>query len=358
MITLLGATGYTGQLVARALAASGLPLRLAGRSEERLRALAASLPGSPPIRVVDLASPDMLRTLASDTHLLISCAGPFTDLGDPVAALAARHGLRYLDTTNELAYVYHVFTRFAALARSSSATLVPACAFEVALADCAAALLAREVAPRPLDEISVTYWLPGAGSSYGTRSSALRSLATSWLAYRNGAYGAARPCAATRRVPFAGRAYPALAFPSSETMTIPAHLDTRNVTTWMVVSRSGALVAPRLIPLLAPMLQGTVGKVLRALATRAARPPDTTARASMPFRILIEARAGSRTASLMLEGRDPYGLTADIIAHAAALLYHEPVPPGVQPPARVLDPAALLTAFPDRLAPATVSRSK
>lgn len=349
MITLLGATGYTGQLVAHALAAYGLPLRLAGRSAERLQMLADTLPGNPPIRVVDLSRRDALDILALDTRLLVSCAGPFTDLGEPVAAVATRYGLRYLDTTNELGYVHNVYTRFDALARASGATLVPSCAFEVALADCAAALLAHELAPRPIDDISVTYRLPGAGSSYGTRASALRSLATSWLSYRDGSYRAARPGSATRRVQLAGEDYCALAVPSSETVTIPNHLAVRNVTTWMVVSRGGIYYAPWLVPLVVPLLRGVVGRVLQALASRAAPPPDAEKRARMRFTILVEARAGASTTSLTLEGSDPYQLTADIVAYAADLLYDGSTPVGVQPPARVLEPAALLVAFPERL---------
>lgn len=351
MLTLAGATGYTGRLVAHALAAAGLPLRLAGRSQERLQALAATLPGSPPLCVLDLAQNDKLPLLAQDTRLLVNCAGPFTDIGEPVAALATRSGLCYLDTTNELGYVYNVYSRLHTLAQARGATLVPACAFEVALADCAAVLLAREIAPRPLDEISITYRLPGAGSSYGTRASALRSLATSWLAYRDGQHVAARPCSSTRRVQMAGRGYAALDFPSSESVTIPAHLAVHTVSTWMVVSQGGARYAPWLLPWAAPLLRGSVGRLLRLLAERAAPPPDEAARAGMMFAILVEARAGSSSARLLLEGSDPYGLTADIIAYTANVLYYASAAPvGVRPPAQVVDPAALLAAFPARLA--------
>jgi short subunit dehydrogenase-like uncharacterized protein len=343
MITLFGATGYTGRLVARALADAGLPLRLAGRSAEALAALAAALPGAPPTLVADVAAPASLDALAEGARLLVSCAGPFTDVGRPVAALAARRGLRYLDTTNELGFVHGVYSDYNAVARSTGATLVPACAFEVALADCAAALLARRLAAGELDEVSVVYWLPGMGSSRGTRASALRSLATSWLAYRGGRFEATRPAAATRTVERDGARQRALAFPSSETATIPAHLRVRDVTTWMAASRAGALYAPLLIPLAAPLLRGPLGAVLRRLAERAA-PPSDERRKEMPFTIRVEARAGSHTAALTLSGRDPYGLTARIVAHAAQRLYAGDAPTGVVPPARALDPIALLEA--------------
>jgi short subunit dehydrogenase-like uncharacterized protein len=344
MITIFGATGYTGQLVARELAATGLPLRLAARSALRLAALARGLPGHPTTLVADATDAASLAALADGSQVLVNCAGPFTDVGEPVAALAARYGLRYLDTTNELGYVHHVYTRLGALARTSGATLVPACAFEVALADCAAALLARNLPAA--DEVLVVYRLPGMGSSHGTRASALRSLATSWLAYRGGRYVAARPGARSYpryRFPD-GTLAPLLAFPSSETMTLPAHLAVRNVTTCMTTSRLGAIVGPRIIPLAASLLRGPLGALLLTLAQRAAAPPSAEARARMPFTILVTLRAGAQTHYLQLRGYDPYGLTAQIVAYSAARLLGDSPPAGVIPPARALDPSALLDA--------------
>ena len=43
-IAIAGATGFTGGLVARALAARGAALRLVGRNRERLLRAAAALP--------------------------------------------------------------------------------------------------------------------------------------------------------------------------------------------------------------------------------------------------------------------------------------------------------------------------
>jgi short subunit dehydrogenase-like uncharacterized protein len=344
MITVFGASGYTGQLVAHELAAAGLPLRLAGRSAARLTALADDLPTRPELLVADATNAASLAALASGSQLLVNCAGPFTDIGEPVAALAARYGLCYIDTANELGYVHTVYTRLDALARASGATLVPACAFEVALADCAVALLAREL---PIvDAVDVVYRLPGMGSSYGTRASALRSLATSWLAYRGGRFIATRPGAGEyRKERFAdGRSYPTLAFPSSETVTVPAHLAVRDVTTRLTSSRLGAILGPWVFPLAASLLRGPMGALLRMLAERAAVPPSAAVRAQMPFMIAVAVRAQARTCCLSLRGYDPYGLTARIVAYTVAQLSEKPPPVGVIPPARVLDPAAFLDA--------------
>lgn len=185
VITLFGATGYTGRLTARALDRLGLPFRLAGRSPAKLAHLSKSLASCPPWLTADATQPNTLPSLCRDTRLLINCVGPFTDLGEPVLAQAALSGVHYLDTSNELAFVHHAHS-YNIPARHSGAAIVPACGFEVALADCAAAILGQNAAAAAFDEASVVYDLHGKGSSLATRQSALRSLATSWLAYRGG----------------------------------------------------------------------------------------------------------------------------------------------------------------------------
>ncbi len=341
MLTLFGATGYTGRLLAQELAAHGLPLRLAGRSAEKLAALASRLPGDPPYLVVDARDAAMRERLVQDTQLLISCAGPFTEIGEPVAALAARHGLLYIDSSNELGFVHEVYSRLDGLARASGATLIPACGFEVALADCLVADLAQEFADQMLDEVQIVYRLPGMGSSLGTRASALASLATSWLAYREGRFVATRPAAQIRQLHFAGKPADALAFPSSETVTVPARHQVHNVSTWMLVSRRGAMYASRLIPLIAPLLRGPFGAMLWRLSALRAGPPDAARRAAMPFGLEVTLWAGEQRVQRLLEGRDPYGITARVMAIAAGRMWQERPAPGVLPPAAVLDAAKL-----------------
>ena len=149
MITVLGATGYTGQLIVNELAELNLStggICLAGRSQERLSALAKRLPYPTQIATVDLQDPDSLNQLPKSTRLLINCAAPFTLFGEKVVQFSTLNKIHYLDTTNELMYVYRLHS-YHQLARKNQCAIVPACAFEVALADCAAAVLAQQSAP-------------------------------------------------------------------------------------------------------------------------------------------------------------------------------------------------------------------
>lgn len=352
MITLFGATGYTGRLVARALARLDLPFRLAGRSPEKLARLAGGLSPSPSWLVADATRPDTLPMLFQDTHLLVNCAGPFTDLGEPVVAQAALNGVHYLDTTNELGYVYRLRS-YDALARHSGAAIVPACGFEVALADCAAAVLAATfdlpaslepaAGDRPLDEVSVVYDIRGRGSSFGSRRSAVRALATSWLGYREGHWGQAIPCREGRRAALPDGMRPALSFPSSEVVTVPGHVPVRQVTTWTTVSWHALFWAPLLVPFFAWLARGPVGRLVEALISRVFPPPETGMRSQAPFTVKVEARRGDVRRTLTLTGQGVYDLTAEIVAYAAGQLVRPGYErAGVLAPAAALDPQALV----------------
>jgi short subunit dehydrogenase-like uncharacterized protein len=353
MITLFGATGYTGRLIATALARLQLPFRLAGRSPEKLARLSESLPSRPAWLVADASRPETLAALCRETRLLVNSVGPFTDLGERVAAQAALTGVRYLDTTNELGYVYRLRS-YEALARRSGAVLVPACGFEVALADCAAALLGRSLQsrmrdanpgdhPARLDEINITYALSGRGSSLATRRSAIRALATSWIGYDEGQWVGTAPGSRTRRVRLPGGPRPALSFPSSEIVTIPTHMPVRSVSTWMTISPFAFVWGPAMVPFFARLAGGPVGGLTLALISRIALPPKSGLRSEARFALQVEARSDGRRQALTLAGQGVYELTAEIVAYAAGQMVlpdYDRV--GVLAPAAALDPHALL----------------
>jgi short subunit dehydrogenase-like uncharacterized protein len=371
MITLFGATGYTGRLVARALARTefpgqpqGVPLRLAGRSPDKLTRLAESLPGSPAWLVADATRPATLPPLFQGSRVLVNCAGPFTDLGEPVVTQAALNGVHYLDTTNELGYVYQMQS-YDTLARKSGAAIVPACGLEVALADCAAAVLARlatraqsllgtEEPPSGIlsqpsgkepvfDELVVVYDIHGRGSSIGSRRSAVRALATSWLGYRDGYWCRAMPGREGRRVQLPGGPRPAISFPSSEIVTVPHHIPVGQVKTWLTASWHAPLWAPALLPIFAWLARGLVGRMVEAVIACVFPPQETGLRSDAPFTIQVEARHGDTREMLTLTGKGVYDLTAEIVAYAAGQLAQPGYDrAGVLPPAAALDPQALL----------------
>jgi len=255
MITLFGATGHTGQLVARVLSTTKLPFRIAGRSEEKLRRLSADLPGNPHWICADVTQPATLAALFKDSQALINCAGPYTDLGERVMAQAAMSGCVYLDVTNELGYIYKA-RGYHEMARRTGATILPACGFEVALSDSAAATIASNAKlgkqDQPIDEVNIFYNLGGEKSaSRGTRRSVIRSIATSWIAYRNGEWVGEIPGHQAHKFDLPTGSLYGLSIPSGETATIPTHLNTLQVNVWLAVNRAQHFWGPIIVPILA-----------------------------------------------------------------------------------------------------------
>lgn len=342
MITLFGATGYTGSQIAHLLEKSGTPYRLAGRSAAKLAALAQTLPSNPPILIADVSQPETLTALVKETRVLINCAGPFTDLGEPVVQSAAAAGVHYLDITNELAYVARL-RQFDSLARTTGAVLVPACAFEVAISDCMVAVLAQEIGER-LESVNVVYALPSGVVSYGTRFSGLRTFAVSWLGYRGGKLVRRLPGGRPRAGVIGQKPYAAVAFPSSEIITVPAHVQVQEVQAWLALSPQWAGVVGMLLPLVSVLLRTPLGALTSFTFRYFTPPPPATPPNAARFAIQVEATANGQPFTRTVRGADPYGLTAEIATYAAQK-FLEPGfnRSGVLAPAQALEPSAFLS---------------
>ena len=76
-VVLFGATGYTGGLVAAAMAERGMRPVLAARGRERLEAMAAEM-GGLETAVADVADPMTVRALAGRGDVLVTTVGPFS----------------------------------------------------------------------------------------------------------------------------------------------------------------------------------------------------------------------------------------------------------------------------------------
>jgi saccharopine dehydrogenase (NAD+, L-glutamate forming) len=112
-LVLLGATGFTGQLVARWLAETETELRwaLAGRTQSKLEAirdtLAADFPhlSELPCLRVDVTEADTVAEMARRTQVVLTTAGPFQHHGPPVVAACVAEGTDYVDITGEPDFV-------------------------------------------------------------------------------------------------------------------------------------------------------------------------------------------------------------------------------------------------------------
>ncbi len=136
-LVLLGATGFTGRLVAAHLATrtEGVRWAVAGRNRERLEELASSvagLPGAtrPDVEVVDVADLVGLLALTSRSRVLATTVGPYAELGELVAQACVRSGTHYADITGEPGFVSLLRDRYDADAANRGVKLVTCCGFD------------------------------------------------------------------------------------------------------------------------------------------------------------------------------------------------------------------------------------
>ena len=132
-ITLLGATGFTGGLIARYLgdrAPSSARIALAGRNLPKLEAVLSASGGGFELLEVDISSAESMRSVAERTRVLISTVGPYILHGEPVVAACAEAGTDYLDLTGEPEFVDLTYLKHHARAVATGARLVHACGFD------------------------------------------------------------------------------------------------------------------------------------------------------------------------------------------------------------------------------------
>jgi saccharopine dehydrogenase (NAD+, L-glutamate forming) len=178
-VVLLGATGFTGGLVAEELArrtgGTGLRWGIAGRDVPALERLRDRLPGAPAIVRADVTDRDALAALAARTRVLATTVGPYARLGLDVARACAAHGTRYADITGEEGFVRTLEHSVDALARDRGATLVVCCGFDAVPHDLGAQLAVSHL-PDDADVELRAYVRARGRPSGGTASTALDAL--------------------------------------------------------------------------------------------------------------------------------------------------------------------------------------
>lgn len=325
-IAVYGATGYTGRLVVRELARRGLDLVLSGRSEDRLRALARELEVDAPIRAAAADDVPALRRVLEDCAALVNCAGPFSQLGEPVVRAAIESATHYVDTTGEQAFIQRIFETQDRAARSAGVAVVPSMGFDYLPGDLLCGLVARD--REPLADLTIAYAVSGFSATRGTMRSALEVMRGGDLVYRGGDWRPAglAPLRATFPFPDPVGRVPVTRYPSGEVVTVPRHVRTRQVTSLIGTSAFAphpalAPVVPLAMPGVSLALRTPLRGALSAAIGRLPEGPSEEQRRRASFTLVAVARGedGSRTRGVV-RGSDPYGLTAAIAVHGASLM--------------------------------------
>ena len=325
-VVLFGATGYTGELTARALVARGAAPLLVGRSAARLDALAAQLGGGPDTAVVDATAPDAvgaLAALAGPGDVLVCTVGPFLRWGETGVRAALESGAHYIDSTGEPPFIRRVFERFGPEAERAGVGMLTALGYDYVPGNLAGALALREAGARAV-RVDVGYFVSGGGeaqASGGTRASAVGMLAEPGYAFRDGRLVSERAARHVREI--GGR--PAISIGATEQFALPRlHPGLRDVGVWLgwfgPASRPlQAVSAATSLATLLPGVRGAIDADARRAVKGSSGGPDAAARAKARSRIVAIASGadGAPLATVLCKGVNPYDFTAEFLAWSA-----------------------------------------
>jgi short subunit dehydrogenase-like uncharacterized protein len=317
-IGLLGATGYTGRLTATEFALREIPVRLGGRSADRLAKVDAA-DGAERV-VVDTTDRAALDRFMAGLDIVVSTVGPFELLGRPVLDAAVAAGVHYIDSTGE-----PDFMKWAWSTHSGAVTaVVPACGYDYVPTDCAASVAASMIDGAP-DRIDMGYVMSGMKATRGTARSALGAIL-------------ATPNPKIRRSMIGDR--PALQLPLGDVDTTSRWAGNATVTCSVAVSRAARAVGPVLGPTTGPMMKLSA-PLLRRVVERMPEGPTDEMRANAKGTISATATKGSQRETVTVEVTDVYAFTALALVEFALKVDGK----GPMSPAESVDAAEMLDAL-------------
>jgi short subunit dehydrogenase-like uncharacterized protein len=326
-IVLFGATGYTGDLTARAMVRRGVRPVLAGRNADRLRALADELGGLDTL-VADVKRPESVRALVERGDVLLTTVGPFTYWGEPAVRAAVAAGAHYLDAAGEPKFIRDVFERHGPAAEAAGCALVPASGYDWIPGNLAAAIALGE-AGDDAASVEIGYFAPGRGGatsvSAGTRATLTATALEPAFAWRAGRLATVPSGSRWRTFELPSGRAEAISVGSTEHFTLPrlrpGLRDVGVYIGWMrAASRpSQALMLGTSLATTVPGVKAGLLGVAEIVARGASGGPGPEARAHTRSLVVAEVRdrSGAPLGEVRLEGINPYELSAGLLAWGA-----------------------------------------
>ncbi len=153
-IILFGATGFTGQLIAKYISEHAekeqIKWAIAGRDKEKLINVADSIKGNKPeIITADIQDDHSLKEMTSQAAVLMNAVGPFNWYGRNVVKACIETKTHYLDITGEPSFIADIYNNYFQNAEDNHSCVVNCCGFDSIPADYAAWLTAKKL---PTDE--------------------------------------------------------------------------------------------------------------------------------------------------------------------------------------------------------------
>lgn len=330
MLFLIGATGFTGSLIAKELVEKKIEATLIGSSQSRLEELVSRLQFQGESLCIDSDSLDRLEGLLDDTSIVINCRGPFTFYSKGIARIAALKGCRYIDITGEQSFVAYCHNELASICAESGATIVNSCSFESAIVDWLA--YANLDTDKSYEEIHTFYDSKTRPSPGTVLTMKLSHQSDTWEC-RNHTLESCAPGKKSMPVPFEGyKRHLALFSPYPEVLFFSRRYSVETVASFTILPDIFAASAE-------VKHQATAQqKIVEAFDKKRDRLRIAAEKSVAPFTVHITAKEKmGKDVTHSLSGIDAYGLTASLALWAASVDNQNVQKGGVFSPAECFD---------------------
>lgn len=195
-VVVWGATGFTGSLccdnLASKFSARRAPVKwaIAGRTRNKLEDLREAIckkydmkKNAFDIIVADIRDNKSLDEMCSKTIVMLSTAGPFARIGEPIVSACVRCSTNYVDITGEPRFVRRIIDKHHDEAVARKIKIVPCCGFDCIPVDLGCSVMVKEMKDRGWvpKQVKTTLTKMQGGASGGTISSVANAIATTTL---------------------------------------------------------------------------------------------------------------------------------------------------------------------------------
>lgn len=301
---LYGASGYTGELIAREAVKRGMRPTLAGRSAKKIAKLAAEL--DCPSAVFALDDHTSMVNALTKVRAVLNCAGPFSQTARTLMQGCLATHVHYFDITGEID-VFELAHSVHDKAQRAGIVLCPGVGFDVVPTDCLAVAL-KQALP---DATHLALGFDGAaGLSKGTAKTALESAGSGSRIRRDGKIIETPLGSSTRRIDFGAGEKLAVGIPWGDVSTAFHSTGIPNIEVFSASSPRAIKRMQRANSLRGLLRRRLVIRLLQRIVDSRVRPPDQTRRDSNPSFVWGEARnAAGQTKVARLRTANGYSLT-------------------------------------------------
>ncbi len=276
-----GASGYTGELIAREAVKYGMSPILGGRNAEKVRPLAQELSLDFQVFPLDEHTFEHLREI----DLVLHCAGPFQQTSEPMIQACLQAHTHYLDITGEISVFEYAHAQHPQ-AVEKEIILCPGVGFDVIPTDCTALKLKEELP----DAIALSLGFDSdSGVSPGTFKTMIEGLGSTSMQRKNGILEPIALGRQQRMIDFGRGSRTAMGIPWGDVATAFYTTGIPNISTWVPMSKP-KIQGARIMGVFGSLLASDWVKIqLQRQVDMRVNGPDREFRANAPAYIWGEA---------------------------------------------------------------------